>query len=142
MEHKLIGRGKSGWHSCGFDRGNKCSSSGGSLEGYLSEAEDGTPIYDADEADFDAFSELVISGPMEDVSLPPGTISSSGDDATLVRMLPGLQDGFATIAKLKLAGYTSLDYVATDVYLGMLAKIPGMKIGKVVGHKVVWNTAP
>ncbi len=140
MQHKLIGRGQVDWHSDGVESGNKCSSSGGSLEHYLSEAEDGTPIYDASEADLAAFCELVIGGPMVQTDLPPGTVSKFGEKAAMARMLPGLGGEFATIAKAFLIGMTSLDYVATDIYLGMLRQIPGCKIGKVINHTIMWDT--
>ena len=55
-------------------------------------------------------------------------------------MLPGLQDGFKTLATMALAGLSSLDFVATDVYLQVLREqVPGAKIGKVVQGKIVWE---
>lgn len=67
-------------------------------------------------------------------------MSKFGEKAAMARMLPALEGEFATIAKATLAGLSSLDYVATDIYLGMLSKIVGCKIGKVINHAIVWNT--
>jgi hypothetical protein len=140
MRHKIIGRGKVGWHSDGVDQdSNHCSSSGAGLEQYLAEAENGTPIYDAEDAEPDAYADLVICGPMFRVDLPPGTVRKFGEQKTMARMLPGLGGSFATIAKLSMAGVGNMDYVAVDVYLELLSKVPGIKIGTVQDHKVVWR---
>ena len=136
----IIGRGKCGWHSDFIEGGNKCSSSGGTLEGYLSEAGDGTPVYDASEADYDAFASWVFKGPMIDVFLEPGTINKFGDHKALLGMLPGLKGGFDTLAVMALADISSLDYVAADVYLTMLReKVPNVRFGVVQDEQVVWE---
>lgn|SRR5574337_180447 len=142
MQHVLIGRGKVGWHSDGLSHGNKCSSSGGTLEGYLSEAQDGTLIYDALEADQGAYVDFVIKGPMVDPTLPEGAISKFGsqDKAALLGMLPALSGAFIPVAVLALADIGSMDFVAPDVYVQMLReKVPGAKVGKVHNHQVVWE---
>lgn len=84
-EYSLIGRGKNGWHADGIhnEAGDTFSSSGG------------------------AFVKIVIGGPMVKVNLEPGTIKRFDDipsaTKTLLGMLPGLQDGFKTLATMALA---------------------------------------
>ena len=140
-QYVLIGRGKNGWHADGmYDKDSTFSSTGGTLDGYISEAPEGCPVYDCEESDYDAFAKLVIGGPMHQAGLPPGTIDSFGKRKALLGMLPGLQDGFKTLATMALAGLSSLDFVATDVYLQLLrGQVPGVKIGKVVQGKIVWE---
>lgn len=138
----IIGRGKAGWHASGICNGNRCSSSGGTLEGYAKDAKTGTPVYDADKADTDAFTSLVISGPMVDPTLEPGTVKRFGEDEkrAMLGMLPGLGGAFATLATLAMADVSSLDYVATDVYLAMLReRVPGVRFGRVERGSVVWE---
>ena len=140
MQYTLIGRGKNGWHSDGLSDGNKCSSSGGTLEHYLAEAQDGTPIYDADEAEDSAFIDFIFRGPMVDPTLPSGQVSHFGEHKALLGMLPGLKGGFASLGVMALADIASLDFVAVDVYVTMLReRVPGVKIGQVVNHQVEWE---
>jgi hypothetical protein len=125
---KVIGRGKAGWHA---DAGTvvetygkcKVSSSGGTLESYLAEAVDGAFVYDADEADDEAFRHHVIAGPMLDVDLPTGYYRS-------VFEWPKPRNG------AKLAG---VDCVALDIFEECLREIPHVKFGKVVNGNVVWE---
>lgn len=143
MQHRLIGRGKNGWHSDGLSDGNNCSSSGGTLEGYLKEAEDGTPVYDAYEADMGSFVQFIMNSPIADPSLGPGEINKfdSKDKACLLGMLPGLEGSFKSLAVMTLADIGSMDLVAVDVYLTMLReKVPGVKIGQVQSGQVVWES--
>lgn len=146
MQHKLIGRGQVDWHSDGVESGNKCSSSGGSLEGYLNEAEDGCLIYDADGADVGAFASFICSGPMADITLKLGEVKKFGERATLARMLPGLGGAYRTIGVAALQAVDqkeklgSLDYVAVDIWLTMLKeKVSGVRFGKVISHAIVWD---
>jgi hypothetical protein len=134
-----IGRGFAGWHA------NKdcCSSSGGSLEGYIEEAAEGCLVYDAEGTDFNTFAKLVISGPMVKFTLPAGQVErfSDEDRAAARRMLPGLSGGFDTVATLAQSiTYCGLDYVALDVYEALLRAVPGMKVGHVVKGKIVWES--
>jgi hypothetical protein len=141
-KYVVIGRGKSSWHSDFIEGGNKSSSSGGTLEGYLKEASDGTPIYDAIESDYATFAKWIYSGPMIDVFLEPGQISKFNEQQTktLLGMLPALKGGFDTLAVMALADISSLDYVAVDVYLTMLReRVSGVKFGTVQGGKVIWE---
>ena len=146
MQHKLIGRGLNGWHSSGLDHGNRCSSSGGTLEGYLAEAEDGCLIYDADGADAGAFASFICSGPMSDFTLKLGEVKKFGERTTLARMLPGLGGAYRTIGAAALQATNqeeklgSLDYVAVDIWLTMLKeKVSGVRFGKVISHAIVWD---
>lgn len=150
MKPVLIGRGLAGWHTDNVGKtfsvsgGATCSitgrSSGGTLEDYLAEAEDGVLVYDADAADVDAFSHLVITGPMVKANLPAGTLRKFGDTATLKRMLGGLEGDFHTLGVATLEGITSLDSVAPDVWVQLLKeRVPGVRVGKVVKHQVVWE---
>ena len=144
MNHIIIGRGKQGWHSDGLSNGNKCSSSGGTLENYLKEAEDGTIVYDAMEADDKAFIDWVFKGPMFNPTLAPHEIDSferDGNKKTLLGMLPALEGAFKGLAVMALADLRSFDFVGRDVYLtAFREKVPGVKFGKVVNHEVVWET--
>lgn len=148
MRIKLIGRGLVGWHTSNVGKlssdgqayASTGSSSGGSLETYLKEAEDETLIYDADQADVGAFAHFVIAGPMVKASLAAGETARFGADKALENMLPGLEGSFATVGAMALAGFSSLDYVAPDVYIALLkAKVPGIKTGKVINHRIVWD---
>lgn len=142
MKHLIIGRGQAGWHSSGTSNGNKCSSSGGSLESYLGEADDGTIVYDAKDADIGAFVTWVFKGPMVDPTLAPHEISRMGDDEkkTLLGMLPALGGAFKALGAMAMQDVSSFDFVGTDVYLAMLREqVPGVKIGKVINHQIVWD---
>jgi len=142
----LVSRGWVGWHAKGMDDGNKVSGSGGTLEDYLQESEDGTLVYDAHEADEEAFSKFIISGPMMNQALKPGEIQRFGaaEKKALAHMLPGMGGAFKVLGILallsgeeKLGGF---DYVATDVYMAMLKEaVPGVKFGKVVNHEIQWD---
>jgi hypothetical protein len=159
-----IHRGKAGWCADGLacwtkgGRPNKVSSSGGTMEGYAAEAEDGTIVYDAYEADSGAFITWVFRGPMLDPALKPGTDNrfTKEDAKTAIHMLPGMSGAFVGIAALASVDactkdntsspdytkreYGSGDFVALDIYLALLrAKVPGVRFGKVINHQVVWN---
>ena len=147
----LIGREMNGWHASGLSSGNKCSSSGGNLESYLSEAKEGTSVYDASEANFEEFAKFVCNGPMCDVELPDGTIRRFGDIETLCKMVPGMSGAFVPIAAQAIAEheqsgkkFSSLDFLSVDLYLALLReRVLGVKIGKVSIinglRKVVWE---
>ncbi len=137
---KLIGRGLVGWHAEGIGRYGRFSSTGGSLEDYLKQASDGTLIYDASEADSDAFIDFVFKGPMSDCTLNPGEYHKFQDMEALKRMVVNLKGGFQFLGAMALAGFSSMDTVATDIYLALLReKVPGVKIGTVKNHQVEWE---
>ena len=124
----VIGRGWVGWHASGHN----VTGSGGTLEGYLAEALHGALVYDASEADEDAFQCFVIRGPMVDPTLPPGAWKKWEGHTTALAMLPGLGGDFATLARGAIEGGTSLDYVAPDVYERLLREcVPGVRLGRV-----------
>jgi len=140
MQVLIIGRGLNGWHATGLEGKNRCSSSGGTLEGYLAQAADDTPIYDAAKANVGDFASFVCNGPMADCTLPAGEVNRFGAGKSLAAMAPHLGGGFRAIAAGALAGITSLDFVATDVYLALLReRVPGVKFGVVKDHKVEWE---
>lgn len=62
---QLISRGKVEWSA----KAPNVSSSYGTLESYLDEAAEGCVVIDASEADYGAFADLVVSGPMPDCRL-------------------------------------------------------------------------
>jgi hypothetical protein len=134
----VIGRGKAGWHAAAHN----VSSSGGTLDGYLAQAAEGALVYDADGADYDAFSDLVISGPMVDPGLAPGTVRRFTDGETAQAMCGpgGLEGAFKSLAMAAQSPtYSGLDSVACDVYATLLATVPGVKIGYVRAGAVVWR---
>src|SRR5262249_41280187 len=132
----IIGRGKAGGHAAAHN----VSSSGGTLEGYVARARDGALVYDADGAEYDAFVDLVISGPMVDVDLPAGAVKRFTDGETAARMVDGLEGAFKTLAVLAQdARFGGLDYVAVDVYEALLGRVPGVKIGHVRDGVVIWD---
>lgn len=142
MNHIIIGRGKQGWHSDGLSNGNKCSSSGGTLETYLKEAEDGTIVYDAMEAPDAAFIDWIFKGPMFSPTLAPHEVDSMGDaKKTILGMLPALEGAFKGLAVMALSDLRSFDFVGKDVWVtAFKERVPGVKWGKVVNHEVVWET--
>jgi len=137
--YKVIGRGKAGWHA----KTTNMSSSGGSLETYVEQAAENCLVYDADKVDYALFVRLIVSGPMIDVDLPPNTVDrfTDRDRETIKNMLPGLSGGFEKIAKRAIDDetYGGLDTVSIDVYERLLRRLPGIKIGRVVKGKVVWE---
>jgi|SRR5665213_1205362 len=144
----VIGRGKNGWHAAGVGVSTPNSSStfsttGGELEDYLAEAGEDVLVYDAAEVEYGAWSDMVITGPMIKVDLPQGQMDRFTDKQrqTMGRMMGpgGLEGDFASLAKLALSGFSSLDFVAPDVYMALLKALPGIKLGKVKDHKVVWE---
>lgn len=125
VQYKIIGRGQASWHadagtvehgaiSGGGEYTTKESSNGGTLEGYAAEAVEGCLVYDASEVDSDLFIRHVYNDPMVDVDLLPGTMRES-----------------------YFGGRFS--HVAVDVFEGLLRKMPGMKFGRVIKGKVVWE---
>jgi len=134
-QYKIIGRGKASWHAdagtvehgnIGYNGGGtyttRESSNGGTLEGYAAEAVEGCLVYDAEGADADAFIDHVYKGPMVDVDLPAGCMRKALSDKV---------ESFT--------GASSIDHVALDVFEELLRQIPGMKFGKVVKGRVVWE---
>jgi hypothetical protein len=139
VQYKIIGRGKASWHAdagtvehgnIGYNGGGtyttKESSSGGTLAEYAREAVEGCFVYDAEGADDNAFIGHVYNGPMVDVDLRAGCIR---------RALSNVIE-FTFIGEEK---PHSIDHVSLDVFEGLLRQIPGMKFGKVVKGRVVWE---
>jgi hypothetical protein len=136
---QIIGRGWNGWHAAA----KNVTSSGGTLEDYLAKAAEGALVYDGSEADRDAFAALVISGPMVAPELAPGTVRRFGDRETAARMAGpgGLTGAFKTLAlAAQDPSYGGLDYVAPDVYVTLLRRVPGMRLGTAQAGAVVWES--
>ena len=118
----VIGRGKAGWHA----RVANISSSGGSLEKYVSEAADNCLVYDADLVDYDMFWNAVVKGPMVDLSLSQNTVDKFVEN---IKREPLADEN-----------YRSFDKVSVDVFEKLLRQLPGIRLGRVVNKKVVWET--
>ena len=117
-EYHIIGRGLATWHADGIN----VRSSGGDIEPrtwwadghiippYQAQAIEGAPVYDAADADIDAFSKFVISGPM----VNPGVTADQGSGA--------------------------LDYVTVTTYVRMLReRVPGVRFGTVHNGEIIWE---
>lgn len=136
----VIGRGKVGWHARGFDDDkNAVSSNGGSLEEYLKEAVVGCMVYDALNADHDAFIKYVYCAPILDLALKPNEVRHFQDHKVLTAILPALGGAFETIGQIGLNNIGSIDSVGIDVMRALLAKIPGIRLGIVISGRVVWQ---
>jgi hypothetical protein len=134
VTYKVIGRGQASWHadagmvehgaiSGGGEYTTRESSKGGTLEGYVAQAVDGCFVYDADEADADAFINHVFKDPLVDVDLPAGCMRKALSNEHIIAEPEVL----------------SIDHVALDIFEATLRRVPGMKFGRVVGGKVVWE---
>jgi hypothetical protein len=136
---KIVSRGLCSWNAKDIN----CSSSGGSFEQYVKEAEEGAFVYDAYESDRKSFYDLIMRGPMCSPELPLGTVERFGEDLkkSAKMMLPGLSGGYEVFVKEALSdsSYTGLDKVAIDLYKELLKKIPGMRTGYVRNGSVVWE---
>lgn len=148
--YHVIGRGLAGWHAKGINE----SSSGGDLhprpwwaggftKGYLEQAIDGALVYDASGADERAFTRLIISGPMVDPALPLMGVSKFVADLreTAGRMAPALTGAFQTLAQTAADDptYSGLDTVGVGVYRGLLATVPGIRLGTVRDGAIDWT---
>ncbi len=90
-----------------------------------------------------AFAALIISGPIVEPRLGLADTKPFTDRATAANLAQFLEGSFQTIALLA-AGqtYRGLDEVGVDVYAGLLARVPGIKLGRVIGGQVVWAEKP
>lgn len=151
----VIGRGKAGWHAMsdpepwveseGYrSRIGSVSSSGGNLDEYAREARAGAFVYDAEEADADAFTDLVFAGPMLSLELAPDGVRKFGDaerSAALLMCGPGgLEGAFLHFAlRAQDEKFSGLDYVGLHVYAALLRKVPGIRFGRVEKGVVEWE---
>lgn len=119
--YTVIGRGKAGWHA----QLKNISSSGGSLEKYVSEAMENCLVYDADSVDYDTFWDIVVKGPMVDTSLPEKTVKKFIENET--RQVTDQEQ------------FRAFDSVSLDVYETILRQLPGMRIGRVNHGQVTWE---
>ena len=148
--YHLIGRGFAGWHARGLGDDNcAVSSSGGNIDpykywtgvdclGYRQEAIDGAIVYDAAHLEDNPtaskeFIHFVFAGPMFDPSLKANQINRFNDRQTIeVDNLDALTFGFDG------ADIRGLDMVGSGVYLALLKRIPGIKLGTVKDKEVIW----
>ena len=138
----MIGRGRNGWHA-----NNDTSSLSGAYaeedgDRLARDAIDGALVYDAENADEQAFVTLVMRGPMCKTSLAPDAISpfTGGDRKAALEMIPFLGGGFRTYAlAAQDETFSGLDQVGVGVYEGLLRKVPGVRIGRVVGGEIAWD---
>jgi len=119
--YAIIGRGKAGWHA----QLKNISSSGGSLEKYISEAIENCLVYDADSVDYDIFWDSVVKGPMLDLNLSPNTVHKFIEN--VVR------------APQSDENYNGFDKVGIEAFEKLLRKLPGIKMGRVNNGQVVWE---
>jgi len=119
----------------------------GGLESPLVKLEEGGWLLDKTAAPLDRVIDGVVSGPMLDITLPPGTIDRFGkkEKAAAARMLGvgGLQGGFATVTALAITEpetkqYGSLDSISLDLYLDYWRGL-GAKVGRKIGGLVEWE---
>ncbi len=142
---KMIGRGMAGWHARGTDDGNQVSSSGGTLQDYLDESQDGVMIYDAEDADMSAFIDWTYKGPMAKVELAPGEVHRWLEEPAIETSLNAQGEYEQTeLARFLQEGSYRLgafDYVALDIYKELFKlKVPGVRFGKVVNHAIEWDS--
>lgn len=115
---KIIGRRKTGWFSEGIEEqsveSSVCGVSllGGNLETYAKDAQDETPVYDAKDADNDAFTSFLREGPTLDVRAKDEPLKEH---------------------------YSVFDMVSINTYLALLRKVPGVRFGKVMNGEVIWE---
>ena len=119
----IIGRGHNGWHASGVNV---------SISGSYTEQPpvhwrtEGAAVYDASESDVDAFIKWVLSAPMVNPALEPGQVNKFSG--------PRREQGSYEYE------YDPLDYVAVDIYLGLLRKyVPSVRFGTIVDGEVVWE---
>lgn len=117
---QIIGRGFAGWHAQAVN----LRSSGGTLEKYISEAAPGCLVYDATDANDEAFTRWTYAGPMRDPAVPAGTVDS--------------YDPARTVATAR-----SLDSINPADWLARLRdEVPGVATGRIVEGRIAWDPPP
>jgi hypothetical protein len=144
---QVIGRGFAGWHA----KAVGVTGEGGTLEdrdypggriaGYASEADDGALVYDG-QACGDEFVRHVINGPILSLELAPDAYERFSERHALSLVADGLGGGFQALAAKALADetWTGFDRVGVGIFEGLLRRIPGMRLGRVHGGEVTWET--
>lgn len=120
----IIGRGKAGWHGAGVSNHGTFSVTGGDLAdrlwgparevrpGLLSEAADGTLIYDMDGCKTGDVIDFAFKGPM----CLPGTPDTDRDPST----------------------FRPMDSVSERDIVRFAATFEGARTGVVMNHQIVW----
>ena len=99
-------------------------------------------IYDAKDADPDAFTRLILSGPMVNPAMPPMGHDRFNDRYRLGTMAQGLEGAFKALAVETLSNpqYSGLDYVGVGIYRELLRQVPGTKLGTIhEGGRIEWE---
>jgi hypothetical protein len=119
----IIGRGAAGWHGAGITNHGDFSITGADIEdrtwngtprpGLLSEAPDGTYIYDLDGCAYGDVVDFAFKGPM----CRPGAPDTDACPTT----------------------FRPLDYVSERDICRYAASIPGAKVGRIHNHEIIWN---
>jgi len=133
--HGSVGAESVGWS------GGKCSTTMYSrrLGPYFGELKDGGVVVDKWTVDFKTGYNLVVHGPMVDVTLPPKTIDKFDGQISDV-MLIGLQGSFQAMALKKRTDpkWSGLDSVSLDLYCDLWRQA-GARIGKRIGNEIHWE---
>lgn len=116
----------------------------GQPEELFQQALPGALVYDAYDlapAGAEAFSDLVIRGPMPSANIEPNEVKKFNDHEAMTFMLPALEGEYKQIALMGLCGFSSFDYVGISVYEKLLESVPGMKIGRINQNgQVEWKS--
>lgn len=123
---KLIGIGFCGWHAKKKDHSGVSDYKDlKTLEFFAKEAEEGAVVYDASQANLNAYVDFMFKGPMIDFDLfgKEYELSDSNMD-------------FSS----KIGGFSGFDFVAPELYLCLMREyVPGVRFGKVINGKVEWE---
>lgn len=133
---QVVHRGKVGWCADAgrSERYAHHASSGGDLATYAEQAVYGALLYDAEQADYEAYAALVVTGPMLNLDLPARTFQPFFHDP---EQLP---DGIEiNLKSLRAFEVGPLAYVSLDIYVELLRNVPGVRFGKIVHGKPVWD---
>lgn len=136
---QVIGRGKCAWHA---EVDGRRLSGAHKPDELAAEAENGAFVYDAKDADYDAFSALVIGGPMLNLTLPPNGVQrlSSETRRVALAMAPALGGEFRSLAlACQDEKFGGLDYVGIGVYEALLRRVPGVRFGRVRNGTIAWE---
>jgi len=128
---------------------SRLTSTGGSasLSGYdtkvearLHQLEDGGVFIDKRLVPESVLVDGVCNGPMLDLALPPQKVEPFAHDDNLAMMLPGLGDGFRTLAALRLSDrkWRGFDSMGLDVHVAFWAE-RGALIGVRRGDEMHWS---
>ncbi len=135
----LIGRMQAGWYAHGngqYSERYDTTSSGGTAEGYATQAVDGTLVYDASECSFNDCANVSIKGPIVNVSLAPFEVSNLFE-AVKECPVPQAAICLETLAQHEIR---SLSNIGVGIYEAVLRRnLPGARFGTVKDGAIVWE---